>query len=161
MVVLLLLIGFSEAAEGQVDFVRDIYPLMNAACLRCHGPEKAKGGLRLDTWDHAHQGGDEGPSIIPGKPDDSPFFKRLVTTDDDERMPRGADALSASKIAAVRAWIAAGAPWPADAAEQAAHQQRSWWSFQPLVVVEPPAATAWARTRTHQGWTFAIARGQP
>lgn len=134
------------AEQAPVDFVSEVYPVLQAACIRCHGAEKAKGGLRLDAWEYAHKGGDEGPAIIPGKPEESPFFQRLVTSDEDERMPRGADALSATRIAAIRAWIIAGARWPDDAAEKAAHQQRAWWSFLPLAPAEPPAAEAWTRT---------------
>ncbi len=137
---LLLLSAVCLAGEAPVDFVRDVYPVLTSACIRCHGPEKAKGDLRLDSGEHAFKGGDEGPSIVPGKPDQSPFFTRLVSTDEDERMPRGADALPPATIAAIRAWITAGAVWPADAAAKAAQQQRAWWSFQPLATPTPPAA---------------------
>lgn len=144
---LLLITSAVRAADPGGDFVRDIYPVIHAECIRCHGPEKAKGDLRLDDWNHAKKGGDEGPAIVPGKPDESPFFKRMISTDEDERMPRGSDPLSPAIIAAVRAWIVAGAPWPADAADKAAKQQKIWWSFQPLLTVEAPVASGtWSRT---------------
>src|SRR2546426_1041445 len=55
------------AAARPIDFTKDIQPLLERSCLKCHGPEKAKGKLLLDTREHTLQGGENGPDIIPGQ----------------------------------------------------------------------------------------------
>ena len=65
---------FSEVAARQtiaVNFERDIRPLLYVRCIECHGSEKPKGGLRLDSKTAAMKGGASGPAIIPGKSADS------------------------------------------------------------------------------------------
>src|SRR5262249_17345495 len=54
------------AAARTIDFPRDIQPILARSCLTCHGPEKQKGGLRLDDADAALKGGNSGPVIKPG-----------------------------------------------------------------------------------------------
>src|ERR1043165_7497783 len=56
-----------DGAPGQVDFARDIQPILSKFCYECHGPEKQKGGLRLDQKAAALKGGDSGPLLVPGK----------------------------------------------------------------------------------------------
>src|SRR5687767_15515205 len=53
-------------AKGKMDFRRDIEPIFQNSCLHCHGPDKARGGLRLDVGKHALEGGDSGVVIVPG-----------------------------------------------------------------------------------------------
>lgn len=98
----------------QVDFEKQIAPIIKAACLKCHGapPHKTKGKLRLDTKDRAMAGGSGGKSIVPGKPDTSPFYTLLLSTDEDERMPSDADPLPQEQIELIKKWIEQGAPWP-------------------------------------------------
>src|SRR5690242_7299462 len=62
------------AATTQVDFDRDIKPIFEAACFRCHGPERPKSGFRLDTREGALKGGENGVDIIPGKSAESPLI---------------------------------------------------------------------------------------
>src|SRR3954471_9720657 len=72
-----------------VRFTRDVAPVLLRRCQGCHGPDKAKGGYRLDTFAALTRPGDSGdPPITPGKADRSNLF-HLVTTDDaDDRMPK-------------------------------------------------------------------------
>ena len=58
-------------AESRVQFATDIQPILAASCYECHGPEKQKGGLRLDQKAAALRGGDTGPLLVPGKSADS------------------------------------------------------------------------------------------
>src|SRR5712664_1039093 len=51
----------------EVDFAKDIQPILERSCLKCHNPEKAKGKLLLDTREHALKGGEKGPDILPGE----------------------------------------------------------------------------------------------
>lgn len=92
---------------GVVDYRKDILPIFENSCFRCHGPERPKSGLRLDNRASALQGGDEGPDIFPGNSADSPlihYVARLVT--DMEMPPTGkADPLKPYEIALLRAWI--------------------------------------------------------
>src|SRR6185436_17957001 len=63
------------AVNRPVDFVKDIKPIFEANCVKCHGPEKQKGGLRLDIKAIALKGGDDyAPVIVPGKSADSPLI---------------------------------------------------------------------------------------
>ena len=71
----------------KVDYVRDIKPLLSEHCIKCHGPKKREGGLRLDTKKWAMQGGDLGEAILPGKPDESELVYRVETDDVTEKMP--------------------------------------------------------------------------
>lgn len=79
-----------SARADDVDFTHDVRPLLARHCFKCHGPdEKArKRELRLDTHDGALKGGKSGePAIVPGKPDDSEFVRRIFSKDDAEVMP--------------------------------------------------------------------------
>jgi len=60
--------------DRPVDFSLEVQPLIEAACLRCHHEKKAEGGLRLDTLRDAITGGDTGPAIVPGKPQESLLY---------------------------------------------------------------------------------------
>jgi hypothetical protein len=108
----------------EVDYFRDVRPILTVHCTRCHSHEAKKGGLRLDARDHALRGGDSGPAFVPGKPDESALLKLVTAADPAERMPSKADPLSAREIDVLRRWIAAGARWP-DATELA------HWAFRP------------------------------
>ncbi|HEY3789587.1 MAG TPA: DUF1549 domain-containing protein, partial [Urbifossiella sp.] len=119
----------SAKAEAPVDFERDVKPIFAKRCASCHGPDKQKGGLRLDRKGPALAGGDSGPAIVPGKPAESSLLKRVASTDPDERMPPKGDPLSTERIAALKAWIEHGAKWPDDGSSV---NPADWWSFKPL-----------------------------
>ena len=70
-----------------MDYLRDIKPVLQARCYACHGALKQKAGLRLDTAERLRAAGDEGPVVIPGKPEESRLLARLTTSDVHERMP--------------------------------------------------------------------------
>ena len=116
------------------DFEKDIRPLLQERCVECHGAKKQKGELRLDAKVFAFKGGHDGPVIVPGDVAKSPLFKRITSTDDDERMPPKGDPLSAAQIAAVKLWIEAGAAWPENDADRAAavDKRLQHWSVQPV-----------------------------
>src|SRR5688572_2166307 len=81
----------ASAAE-KVDFTREIKPILEVQCLSCHGAEKPKGSLRLDTRANALKGGDDGTSLIPGKPSDSPLYtSTILPPDHDDAMPPKGD----------------------------------------------------------------------
>jgi mono/diheme cytochrome c family protein len=117
-------------SSAAADFVSDVRPVFASRCFECHGPDKQRGGLRLDRKADALQGGDSGPAITPGKSGDSLLIRKISSTDAQERMPPKGDPLTAAQIQSLKSWIDAGATWPPDDASSV------HWSFKP---VEKPA----------------------
>jgi len=97
-----------KPAAVNVDFNRDIQPLIMSKCVGCHGPKQQQSGLRLDKRQNALRGGDYGPVILPGKSAESKLILRLVNGDGGLQMPP-TGALETSEIALLRAWIDQGA----------------------------------------------------
>src|SRR5690606_14354079 len=87
----ILAVSTSEARgdEGEVDFRREVLPLLSNRCFRCHGPDEGtrEGGLRLDLEDAAKDPSRKSPAIVPGDPSRSEILRRIVSTDPSERMP--------------------------------------------------------------------------
>jgi hypothetical protein len=104
-------------AKGQMDFTRDIKPILEISCLRCHGPVKPKSGFRLDNRVSALKGGDHGADILPGDSAKSPLVHYVAGLVEDMQMPptgKG-DRLTAGQIATLRAWVDQGANWSTNA----------------------------------------------
>ncbi len=100
---------------GQIDFARDIKPILETSCLRCHGPEKPKSRFRLDNRVAALKGGDEGVDILPGNSVKSPLIHYVAYLVEDSEMPpvgKGVQ-LTAGQVSLMRAWIDQGAVWDA------------------------------------------------
>jgi hypothetical protein len=87
--ILLAILAFAIPLSGRaVDFAAEVQPLLQEHCVKCHGPEKQKGGLRLDLKAAAFRGGDSGePAIVPGHAERSPLYQAVSSKKDDERMP--------------------------------------------------------------------------
>jgi mono/diheme cytochrome c family protein len=116
-------------ASSAVDFARDIQPIFTVNCFKCHGPEKQKGGLRLDVKEAALRGGDNyAPVIRPGKSAESPLIHFVAGLVDDMVMPQKGGRLSSEQIGLLRAWIDQGAEWPDDGKAKALH-----WSLKPVM----------------------------
>ncbi len=103
-----------QADTPQVDFKRQIEPILEQHCWKCHGEKKQKAGLRLDTKKAALLGADFGaePVILPGDSSGSRLLQVIAAEDEDERMPPRAAALDSDQIELIRQWIQAGASWP-------------------------------------------------
>ncbi len=96
-----------------VDFKADVAPIFEQKCIGCHGADKQKGKLRLDTLENALKGGKGGPALKPGDPDASELIKRVeLPKDNDDHMPTEGDPLTKEQITVLRDWIKAGATWP-------------------------------------------------
>jgi len=146
------------ASSDSVDFARDIRPIFEQHCFKCHGPEKQKAGLRFDTKAGAFQTAESGEkAIIPGHGSDSRLLKLVASTKDDERMPSKGEPLSASQIRLLKRWIDAGAPWPESGSSTGSlvraelvvtDADRKHWSYLPLQNPPPPKVknSAWLRT---------------
>ena len=116
-VVWLILIGMSlqgtaqeKTSEAERLFESKIRPLLIDRCFKCHAESKAKGGLRLDSRDLSLKGGETGPAIVPGKPDESLLVKAVNHQNGLAMPPDGK--LTETQIADLTAWIKAGAFWP-------------------------------------------------
>ncbi len=109
--------ALAEAAKTSLEearkFHKEVLPVLRDECFRCHG-DKMKGGLRLNSRAAALLAGEsEKPAVVPGHADASELIARVLTSDEDERMPPQGAGLSAEKIAILKDWIQQGAPWPA------------------------------------------------
>src|SRR6476660_4179511 len=104
----------SAAAAVTPDFNRDVRPILEKRCLMCHGPGQQMGGVRFDQRDAALKGGYSGPVIIPGAASGSRLMEMITSGRNGRVMPPVGQRLTADEIAAIRAWIDAGAVWPAE-----------------------------------------------
>lgn len=108
----------TQVPSRQIDYDKDVRPLLAQNCYSCHGAEAQQSGLRLDLRQNALRGGDYGPVIVPGKSHESKLIRRLVDGDGGMQMPP-TGALLADEISILRAWIDQGAEFRNDIAEEA------------------------------------------
>jgi hypothetical protein len=151
------------AAQEQF-FEQKVRPLLVKNCYGCHGDQKQKGGLRLDSLEAILKGGDSGPAVVPGKPGES-LVVEAVNHDGLEMPPPPAVKLTSDEVAVLARWISLGAPWPSRASSAHAvatsirparsrltAEDREFWAFRPIAAVPVPAAVR--STGTDQlGWS--------
>src|SRR4029078_7028511 len=121
-------------------FEKSIRPVLAEQCYKCHGPEKQKAALRVDSRAAILKGTDEGPVVIPGKPEESEFIKSLKHIGG-SKMPEKADKLSDAQIEAMSQRIRMGMPWPENdkpATPGAQDAAKRHWSYQPIKKAAPP-----------------------
>ena len=97
----------------QVDFVRDIQPILQTSCYECHGGKKTKANLRLTSRAGIMTGGESGKVVIPGNSEQSPIVRRLLGLDGEDQMPKDGDPLPSAQIALIRAYDWSGRARPA------------------------------------------------
>ncbi|TLD71603.1 hypothetical protein FEM03_05530 [Phragmitibacter flavus] len=112
-IALIILLYFATSiplTAAPVSFSKDLAPILADKCLGCHEEDNDKGGYRVDTFHALLQPGDSDETpVTPGKPDSGLFFHRLITDDEDDRMPQKDDPLPAAQIELFKRWIAEGA----------------------------------------------------
>jgi hypothetical protein len=138
--------GESRTSSAVDRFEKKIRPLLANHCWKCHGPEKQKGGLRLDSEGGLAKGGDTGPAVVLGKPDESLLVQAVRYQGDLKMPPKGK--LSDAESAELADWVRAGAEWPGVAKRKPApepsrtspHSEGTspFWAFQPLRDPGPP-----------------------
>lgn len=100
------------AAEAEVDFNRDVRPILNGHCMACHGGVKHAGGISVQFREDILGKGKSGEvCVVPGKPEASELIRRLTTEDEDDRMPKEKPALTREQIEILTRWVAQGAKW--------------------------------------------------
>ncbi|HEV8605195.1 MAG TPA: PSD1 and planctomycete cytochrome C domain-containing protein [Tepidisphaeraceae bacterium] len=125
------------APSAPIDFDRDIRPIFAQNCYECHGPDKAKAGLRLNDPKVALSELKSGNrAIIPNEPAKSELLRRVKSTDPDEQMPPKGDRLTPLQIEKLHQWIEQGAKW------------QIHWSYRPITRPDPPPVknAPWPRT---------------
>src|SRR5687767_8731121 len=92
------------AASGTVDFKRDVQPIIEKSCVKCHGRGRDKGGFVVDTRESILKGGDSGPAVIEGKSEESLLIELVSGIDPDNVMPDKGTKLTAKEVGLLRAW---------------------------------------------------------
>jgi hypothetical protein len=146
----------ADALEQLKFFETRVRPVLVERCLKCHGPDKQEGQFRLDSRESALAGGESGPAVVPGKPDESLLVEAInrasLEMPPDARLPD-------HEIAALTKWVELGAPWPAGDTARLTRGERSitdedreFWSYQPLREPVPPdvADGGWRRNEVDQ-----------
>jgi hypothetical protein len=119
--VVAVLPGLRLQAADKVDFAKDILPVLEQQCFKCHAEEKQKGKLRLDSREAALKGGKGGPSLVAGNAAKSELIRRIsLPKTDDDFMPTEGEPLPPAVIAKLKDWINQGADWPSVAKAVAA-----------------------------------------
>lgn len=136
----LWLAAFARGAEP-VDYDRDIKSLLGHKCGACHGTLRQQADLRLDAAELMRVGGDSGPVIVPGNPDDSLLIQRVVEADSDLRMPPEGEGepLTPDQVDLLRRWVRDGATAPADEVIPAAPHEH--WAYRSPQRPEIPQVT--------------------
>jgi cytochrome c553 len=167
---LLLLASIASGLAQPKPPAVDPLGLLETHCVRCHGGEKTKGGLDLVTREALMRGGENGASIVPGKPDTS-LLVQMIRHEKDPGMPHKQKQLPAEAIKQLADWVLAGAPYsrPLDKSAGAgstkvaagfsvSEEDRQHWSFLPLKKIEPPALTLAGRPVQNPIDRFVLAR---
>jgi mono/diheme cytochrome c family protein len=148
-------------AEGQAGadraaverFETQVRPLLASRCWSCHGPEKSRGGLRLDSAAGLAAGGASGPVVVAGKPEESLLIEAVRYAGELRMPPKGK--LRDAEIAGLIDWVRAGAVWPgAEPPPEPARastpdeSEPAFWAFQPPSDPTPPdvSRTDWPKS---------------
>ena len=134
--------ALARGAPNRADWKRDVQPIFQARCTRCHGADQQRSQLRLDSRTGALRGGLSGTVVIPGDSRGSALFQR-ITGVLQPRMPFEGSPLPAEEIARIQAWIDAGAPGAVDTEPP----DKRHWAYRKPVRPEPPvvANAIWIR----------------
>jgi mono/diheme cytochrome c family protein len=142
---LLVACATGATADDGRTFRDAVATIFEERCVSCHGAHEPKGGFSLTSRKTALAGGDSGPAIVPGQPDEGTLLGYI--SGDKPEMPKSGAPLGANEVAAIREWISDGAPWPADMTLVDKSKSGPWWSLKPLDrSAVPNVDAAWLRT---------------
>ncbi|MHC5540437.1 c-type cytochrome domain-containing protein, partial [Singulisphaera rosea] len=136
-----------QSDRDKVEFFeKKVRPILAGHCYACHSADtKPAGGLRVDDRNGMIGGGNKGPAVVPGKPEESLLLTR-VTQEGKRRMPLEGEYLSAQEVADLTTWIKEGVAWPTlkmpasfgKPKPKYEKLKREHWAFRPLSDVGPP-----------------------
>ncbi len=124
-------------ADRKIDFVKDVRPLLEKHCWKCHGAEKQESGLRLDSHAALLKGGDIGQVIAAKDSERSKLILLVSGTDPQTVMPPDGPQLKPKEVGILRAWIDQGCVWPDDDSPKK-EIRNTHWAYQPIRRVVPP-----------------------
>jgi hypothetical protein len=141
-------------AKAVEFFEARVRPLFVEKCVRCHGPDKQRGGLRLDSRAALMKGGDDGAVVVPGDAGKSHLIQAVRGEGDVKKMPPAPnDPLPDGDLATLTDWVKMGAPWPDRPGDGAgrptvAEARQRHWAFRPVKKPGPPAVkdAGWVKT---------------
>ncbi len=157
--VLLLMAGTSTAAGSSPSFSPEqvaffetkVRPVLAASCQKCHGEAKQSSGLRLDSREAMLEGGENGPAVVSGNPDQSLMIQVVRHIHADIKMPPKGK-LSETEIESISGWVKMGMPWPESVTKTGAgasdDASKTHWAFLPVKVVTPPTVKAQTKVFT-------------
>ena len=128
----------ADAPAESRHFDDHVAPLLARRCLECHNASDKKGGLDLTRGESALAGGDSGPAIMPGRPDESLLWARIEAGEMPPKMP-----LDDEERSLLRKWVVGGAAWgtsPIDPFRFSSDRRAGydWWALAPVEAAEPP-----------------------
>jgi hypothetical protein len=144
--------GAEKPPKPAFVFEKDVQPILQARCFRCHGDKTQKAGLDLRSKHGLLEGGDTGPAIVPGKPEQSLLWTKVAA----DQMPPDQPRLTAREKLILRSWIEAGAPGlrgPSPPSTNTPKEQpitdadRRFWAFRPPTRPAVPAIRHAQRVR--------------
>ncbi|MCP4785649.1 MAG: DUF1549 domain-containing protein [Fuerstiella sp.] len=133
--ILVLMFGQARSvATDDVDFRRDVAPILRTRCLSCHNERDHRGGLSLQSIRSVQAGGESGVVLTPGDVESSYLLDLILPEDGTAEMPKDEAPLSASQITVIREWIESGAAWPDDVVLE----PPVLWSLKPVLRPDVP-----------------------
>jgi hypothetical protein len=101
-------------ASHTINFTKEIKPILEASCIKCHGRGRDKGDFRIDSRETLLKDGGSGPAIVVGKSAESYLIELVMGFNPDNVMPKKGTKLTREQVGLLRAWIDQGAAWDAD-----------------------------------------------
>src|SRR5260370_1167990 len=155
--------NIATPSAGQQFFKDKVWPILTEKCYQCH-TDSPLSHLRVDSRAALLEGGRRGPAIVPNDPEKS-LLIQAVRQSGELKMPKGGK-LTPEEVQNLTEWVRMGAPWPQSkpllavaggAPFKISHEQRSFWSFQPIKMPAPPPVKdgRWAKTEIDR---FALAK---
>jgi hypothetical protein len=139
---LALFVGQAQIAlAANVDFATQVVPIFEKSCISCHGPDKQKGHLRLDSKAAAFKGGEDGIVLVAGNAAKSDLYRRIsLPAGSDDVMPNKGDVLTKAQTDLIRDWINQGAAWADSALASVAQEKPAPEADAPMADFKPGAA---------------------
>ncbi|MBT6846255.1 MAG: DUF1549 domain-containing protein, partial [Planctomycetaceae bacterium] len=128
------LVAITIVADDDIDYIRQIKPLLIEHCANCHNTDLQESGFRVDVGALLIRGGDHGAAVIAGKPNDSLLIKAMRGTSKIPQMPLDLDPLTTQQIDLIAKWVEQGAQLPdSESVDPSARRPSDHWAFQPII----------------------------